>query len=133
MPLSLQMMDNNIGYQEDMSKKGKKRTWFNIDPPGKPPMMERIRLTISNCPPNRLQGLAKAKLPTWGQLRNLITEGKTGSKNRDSLNPSYLVLGYMLSCIATTVSANHTIGQCAQSSPIKTTHMGGFFCSNFHK
>ena len=33
MLLSFQMMDNTTEYQEDMSKKGKKRAWFDIDPP----------------------------------------------------------------------------------------------------
>ena len=67
MLLSFQMMDNNIVYQEDMLKKGKKRTWFNIDPPGEPPVMGITRLTISNCP-KPAPRTSKAKLPTWGQL-----------------------------------------------------------------
>ena len=65
--MSLQMMDNNIVYQEDMLKKGKKRTWFNISPPGEPPVMGITRLTISNCP-KPAPRTSKAKLPTWGQL-----------------------------------------------------------------
>ena len=67
MLLSLQMMDNNIVYQEDMLKKGKKRTWFDINPPGEPPVMGITRLTISNCP-KLAPRTSKAKLPTWGQL-----------------------------------------------------------------
>ena len=67
MLLSFQMMDNTIGYQEDMSKKGKKRTWFNIDPLRELPVMGKTRLMISNHS-KLAPRTKKAKPSTWGQL-----------------------------------------------------------------
>ena len=75
MLLAFQMMDNTTGCQEDMSKKGKKKTWFDIDPPGESPVMGITRLTISNRsePAPRTN---KAKPPTWSQLKKLTIEGE---------------------------------------------------------
>ena len=75
MLLSFQMMDNITGYQEGMSKKGKRRTWFNIDPPRELPVMGKIRLTVSNCS-ELAPRTNKAKPPTWGQLKKLTIEGE---------------------------------------------------------
>ena len=38
MRLSFQMMDNTTGYQEARSKKGKKKTQFDINLPREPPV-----------------------------------------------------------------------------------------------
>ena len=75
MLLSLQTMDNTTGYQEDISKKGKKRPWFDADPPGEPPVTGITRLTIGNRPELAPRS-SKAKLPTWGQQEKLTTEGE---------------------------------------------------------
>ena len=46
--LSFQMTDTTTGYREGPSKKGKKRTWADINHPGEPPVTGATRLPISN-------------------------------------------------------------------------------------
>ena len=107
MLLSFQIMDNTAGYQKGMSKKGKKRTWFDIDPPGESPVMGITRLTISNRsePAPRTN---KAKPPTWGELKKLTTEREELVKEQGQpLTLATSVLA-MLSVVATVVGANHT-------------------------
>ena len=92
MLLSFQMMDNTTGYQEDMSKKGKKRTWFNIDPLRELPVMGKTRLMISNHS-KLAPRTKKAKPSTWGQLKKLTTEkGKIGQRTGTAFDLGYLGL-----------------------------------------
>ena len=107
MLLSFQMMDNTIGYQEGMSRKRIKRTWFNIDLPRESPVMGITRVTISNHP-KLAPRTNKAKLPTWGQFKKLtIEKEKLVKEQGQSLTLATLFLA-VLSVVTTTVGANHT-------------------------
>ena len=107
MLLAFQMMDNTTGCQEDMSKKGKKKTWFDIDPPRELPVMGETRLMISNHsePAPRTN---KAKPLTWGQLKKLTTEREKLAKEQGQPLTSAALFLAMLSVVTTTVDANHT-------------------------
>uniref|UniRef100_A0A8C6CG66 Uncharacterized protein n=1 Tax=Moschus moschiferus TaxID=68415 RepID=A0A8C6CG66_MOSMO len=52
-----------------MSKKGKKRTWIDINPTRELPVMGKTRLMISNHS-------ELAPRTNWGQLKKLTTEGE---------------------------------------------------------
>ena len=111
MLLSFQMMDNTTEYQEDMSKKGKKRTWFNIDPPGELPVMGKTRLMISKRsePAPRTN---KGKPLTWRQLKKLTIEGEKLVKEQGQPLTSATLFLAMLSVVITTSGS---------TSPRKTT------------
>ena len=117
MLLSFQIMDNTAGYQKGMSKKGKKRTWFDIDPPGESPVMGITRLTISNRsePAPRTN---KAKPPTWGQLKKLTIEGEKLVKEQGQPLTSATLFLAMLPVVTTTVGANHTYWAYVPNPPL---------------
>ena len=117
MRLSFQMMDNTTGYQEARSKKGKKKTQFDINLPGEPPVMWLTRLTIKQLPrtSSKDQQSQTAHLGPTEEVDHW--RGKIGQRTGTALTLAALFLA-MLSVITTTVGANHTWWAYVPSPPL---------------
>ena len=59
--------------------------------------------------------------------------GKIDQRTGTAFDLSYVVLAYVVCGNYRGWCQSYLLGICAQSSPIKTNYMGGFFCSSFDK